>query len=365
MTTARPRLLFVSPLPPPRGGISNWMVAVRESALRERFEIRVVNSSPSAEQIVAISRLRGRRILDAIRILARVVFELVRFRPDVVHVNTSYFWAFLRDGLTIRLARLCGARTVLHVHGGDFVEWAEGSNALVDSFVRATLRKADLVIAITKPTQEWLEKEIGAERVRYLPNFVRLDAVGTAPDRSGREGRPVEVLFVGWLLEAKGVRELLAAARELPDVRFTLVGHQEPHFTAEIRDELLAFGDRLRALPARSHEEVFQLYREADVFVLPTWREGFPNVVIEAMAAGLPVVSTPVGAIPEAIEDGISGLLVPARDAVALARALRRLCDDPALRRQLGARARARVEAVFAYEIVVAQLEAFYCDLIG
>lgn len=364
MTTARRRLLFVSPLPPPTGGISNWMVAVRQSALRERFDIRVVNSSPSAEHVVAVSKLRGRRILDAVRILVAVVVELIRFRPAIVHVNTSYFWAFLRDGLTIRLARLLGARTVLHVRGGDFAEWADGSGAAVRSFIRATLRRTDLVIALTEPTQRWLEAELGSDRVRYLPNFVRLDAIGPAPDRSGRGDRPVEVLFVGWMLEAKGVRELLAAARALPEARFTTVGPQEPIFTASIQHELDALSDRLRVLPSQSREEIFRRYREADVFAFPTWREGFPNVVIEAMAAGLPVVATPVGAIPEAIEDGRSGLLVPLRDAKALEQALRRLIGDPALRAELGAQARARVEAVFSFEAVVARLGDFYAELL-
>ncbi len=112
-------------------------------------------------------------------------------------------------------------------------------------------------------------------------------------------------------------------------------------------------------------DEVFRLYHEADVFVLPTWREGFPNVVIEAMAAALPVVSTPVGAIPEAVEDGRSGLLVPVRDAAALEAALRRLIDDPAARLAMGARGRARVESTFSFEAVVARLAAIYREIAG
>ncbi|RIL04485.1 MAG: hypothetical protein DCC71_13930 [Proteobacteria bacterium] len=361
MEPTRRKLLFVSPLPPPTGGISNWMVAVRESALRERWEIRVVNSSPSAADVTGTSRLRWGRVADALRILAQVIAELVRFRPALVHVNTSYFWAFLRDGLALRCARLAGARTLLHLRGGDFPEWVEGAPAGWRAFIRATLRKTDRVIALTAHTQRWLAGEVGPERVRYLPNFVRLAAQGAPPDRSARSG-PVHVLFVGWMLEAKGVRELLAAARNLPEARFTLVGPEEPSFTATIAGTLRALGERVRVLPAQPREEIFRLYREADVFVLPTWREGFPNVVIEAMAAALPVVATPVGAIPEAIEDGKSGLLVPVRDAAALEAALRRLIDDAPLRRALGAAARERVEAVFSFDAVVAQLGAIYED---
>jgi glycosyltransferase involved in cell wall biosynthesis len=356
------RLLFVSPLPPPTGGISNWMLAVRDSALAERFAIRVVDSSPSAADVTGTSRLRLGRVVDALRIVGRVVLELARLRPSIVHVNTSYFWAFLRDGFAIRLARLAGARTVLHLRGGDFPEWANGAAAPWRAWIGATLRKCDVVIALTAHTQRWLEAELGPERVRYLPNFVRLDAIGAPPDRRGRTG-PVSVLFVGWLIEAKGVRELLAAACALADARFTLVGPAEPTFTASIRDGLGALGERVRVLPPQPREAILRLYREADVFVLPTWREGFPNVVIEAMATGLPVVATPVGAIAEVIEDGRSGLLVPARDAKALEAALRRLIDDPTLRAALGARARERVEERYTREAVVARLAAIYDEL--
>lgn len=351
-------------MPPPSGGISNWMVAVQGSALAERFEIRVVNSSPSSADVTGQSRLRLGRVGDALRILGRLVVELVRFRPALVHVNTSYFWAFLRDGVAVRLARLAGARTVLHLRGGDFPEWADGAGAAWRSFIAGTLRKTDMLVALTAHTQRWLEHEEGAERVRYLPNFVQLGAIGTPPDRSGRSG-PVEVLFVGWLLEAKGVRELLAAARNLPAARFTLVGPVDPSFTATIGSELAALGDRVRVLPTLPREEIFRLYREADVFTLPTWREGFPNVVIEAMAAGLPVVATPVGAIAEIVEEGRSGLLVPARDAGALEAALRRLIDDATLRRSLGLAARARVESIFAFDAVIARLEAVYDELLS
>jgi glycosyltransferase involved in cell wall biosynthesis len=167
------------------------------------------------------------------------------------------------------------------------------------------------------------------------------------------------------MLEAKGVRELLAAARNLPGARFTLVGPEEPSFTATIRDAVAALGERVRVLPAQPREEIFRLYREADVFVLPTWREGFPNVVVEAMAAGLPVVATPVGAIAEIVEDGRTGLLVPVKDAAALEAALGRLIDDAGLRRSLGAAGRARVEAVYAFDSVIAQLDAHYQQLLA
>jgi glycosyltransferase involved in cell wall biosynthesis len=326
--------------------------------------MRVVDTAPSEKTTVhGRSRLRADRVLDALRILGRLGWALIRFRPDLVHVNTPYYWAFVRDGLAVWIAGAFGARTLLHFRGGDFPAFAAAQAGPARVLIRRTLRRADRLLALTGPTRDFLDAEAGPEHVRLVPNFVRLEDVGEPPDRS-RRGAPVRVLFVGWILEAKGVRELLAAARQLPDVRFTLVGPEEPSFMDSIRDDLSSLSDRVELLPPRPRNEVLELYREADVFALPTYREGFPNVVLEAMAAGLPVVATPVGAIPDAVRDGREGFLVPPRDVEALTRALDALAQSPELRAEMGSRARARASAVFSLEAVVEQLESVYRELL-
>jgi len=362
--TQRRRVLLLSPLPPPVGGIGTWTLGILRSPLADRFELRVVDTSPTEKSEVAgESRMRFDRVRDATRILRDFVRELVRFRPDVVHVNTSYFWAFLRDGLAVWLASVAGARTLLHFHGGDFPEFVKGTPPLVRRLIHATLRRADRLIALTGPTRVFLEETVGVESVRYVPNFVRLEDFGEVPDRTRRSG-PCDVLFVGWIIPAKGIAELLEAARRLPELRFTLVGPTRPDYLATVRPQVDALADRLRLLPALPREQVIDLYRQADVFVLPTWREGFPNVVLEAMAAGLPVVATEVGAIPDAIENGREGFLIPPRDVDALTAALAKLATDRSLRLQMGASARARVEACFSPLAVATRLGEIYDELV-
>lgn len=357
----RLRILLLSPLPPPSGGISNWTAAVLASELATRFELRVANSSPSrAHEVTGASRPTLGRALDVPRILGRFALDLLRFRPHVVHINTSFFWGFWRDGAALWAARLSGARVLLHLRGGDFPEWVESLSALPRRAVLATLRRADTVVALTRPTQRWLEAQLGAGRVRYLPNFVH---VGADPPARDPARAPVEVLFVGWRIAAKGVRELLEAARELPGARFTLIGPEEPAFSASIQPLVNALGARVRLLPAQPRAEIERAMREADVFVLPTWREGFPNVVLEAMAAGLPVVATPVGAIPELLEAEQDGLLVAVRDARALREALARLIADPELRQRLGAHAFTHVRSRFGSAAVLGILGNLYSDL--
>jgi glycosyltransferase involved in cell wall biosynthesis len=354
--------LFLSPLPPPAGGISNWTLAVCESGLQRLFEIRVVSSSPSrATRVSGRSRWSWDRAADAVRIVLRFVRELRRFRPHVVHVNTSYFWGFWRDGLAAFVARAYGAKVVLHIRGGDFPEWVEGLSRGSRRAALGLLERTDRVVAITQPTQHWLEATIGPQRVRYLPNFVPVDARPRAP-------RPtrgfVSAIFVGWRIPAKGIVELLEAVRPLTQLRLTLVGPEDPGFSATISPPVAALGDRVQIRAEQPRAEIARLLSDADVFVLPTWREGFPNVVLEAMAAGLAIVTTPVGEIPQLIEHEISGLLVPVRDAIALRAALARLIADEPLRQRLGAAARTRATTRYAAEPVLAQLSAIYGELL-
>ena len=363
-TDRRTSLLLLSPLPPPQGGIAAWTSQILDSTLPEHFELRVLDTAVADKETVSQhSRFRFDRAFHALRILFLLLRDLVVFRPDLVHVTTPLRWAMARDATAVWLAHVAGARTLFHFRGGVLRESVETLPWPLRALVRATLRRTDRLIALTQPTRSYLETVAAPERVRYLPNFISLETVGEPPDRRARPEGAVRVLFVGWIVEAKGVRELLAAAREVKGARFALVGHQEPGFVASIRDELAELAARVELLPARPRQEVMALYREADLFVLPSWTEGFPNVVLEAMACGLPVVATTVGAIPDAVRDGEEGLLVAPRDPAALAAAIARLVSDRELRLAMGEAARRRAVRVFSREVVLEQLEAIYREL--
>ena len=365
----RTRLLFLSAMPPPTGGIPTWLLAVLSSDLRERFEMRVVNTSPPEKRYVESgSRFRVDRALRALPALFALLWQLIWFRPQLLHINTPYFWALWRDGVAVWMARLFGVKTLMHFHGGDLDESLQGLSPLLRRMIEATLRRSNCLIAITRHTEAYLREIAAPERVAYLANFLDLTDFqadfASAPDRARREG-PLRVLFVGWMLEAKGVPELLEAASRFPEVHFTLIGHHHSDFVERIADEIEAARDHVTVLEPLPREQLLGLYRDADVFVLPTRREGFPIVVLEAMASGLPVVATPVGAIPDAIRDGEDGLIIPVGDAGALTEALRRLLVDPDLRRHMGESGRRRVEEVYSREVVIRQLEELYRSLLA
>jgi glycosyltransferase involved in cell wall biosynthesis len=180
-------------------------------------------------------------------------------------------------------------------------------------------------------------------------------------------GAPV-VTLVARMLWDKGVGEFVEAARllraERPGVRFWLVGDSDPLNPAAISDDQLRQWREEGAVEWLGHrDDIPAILSQSQIACLPSYREGLPRSLLEAMAAGLSIVTTDVPGCREAVAHDVNGLIVPARDSAALGAALRILIDDPALRRRLGAAGRERAEREFASPIIIAETLAVYADL--
>jgi glycosyltransferase involved in cell wall biosynthesis len=238
------------------------------------------------------------------------------------------------------VARFGGKPFVVTLHGtgsaGALADLALARRA--PRLVRFLLRPARAVICVSEPLTEAM-RAIGVEHARFIPNGV---AVRTVSERE--DERPF-VLYAGRLAEEKGIPELVEAARGLP-----LVVAGDGPLRGLVPD----------ALGFVPHEQLEQLYDRAAVVVLPSHREGLPLCVLEAMAHGRPVVATPVGGIPQLVEDGRTGYLVPPGDPTALREALLRLLASAELRARMGAAARERVAGMCSWERVTEQtLDAY------
>lgn len=184
------------------------------------------------------------------------------------------------------------------------------------------------------------------DRLRVVPNGV--DTTRFSPRSDPGRGERLRVLFVGRMIPDKGADVLVQAAARLgrDDIEITLVGSQnfdagaQPSpYERQVRDQAAALGDRVRLLPFTPRAEVADVYRQADVVVVPSrWAEPFALTVMEGMASGVPVVASAIGGIPEVM--GAAGVQVRPDDPADLAAALDALADDEALRRRVGATCR-------------------------
>jgi glycosyltransferase involved in cell wall biosynthesis len=189
-----------------------------------------------------------------------------------------------------------------------------------------------------------------------VPNFIEDDVfVYRAIGRQEVRER-LRVLFVGWVTIMKGCREILEVARQLPRVDFALIG---PIMT-DMHTHLQRRPVNIMLYGTLDHTEVLQEMCASDVFLFPSFTEGFPIAVLEAMSVGLPVIATRVGAIPEMIEDGKGGFLFEHDDVASLVYSIRILMDDASLRLTMGRFNREKSQAHYTYSVVTSQLTTLY-----
>jgi glycosyltransferase involved in cell wall biosynthesis len=229
-------------------------------------------------------------------------------------------------------------RWSISVHGPD--EFAEApQNHLAEKLVAA-----EFVVAVSDDARGKAERALApADRgkIHTIRMGVDLERFTPGPDRPGGA---VSVLCLGRLVERKGHRFLIEAIARLEGLELVVAGDGPERESLEQLAESLGVSDRVEFAGVVGQDEALELYRRADVFCLPSLAEGLPTVLIEAMACGVPVVSTRIDGVPELVSDGEDGLLCDAGDPGALAAPLRRLVSDPSERERLGRAGRAKVE---------------------
>lgn len=204
----------------------------------------------------------------------------------------------------------------------------------------------------------------GVDTARFYPNAAMRDK---ARRESGISDDAAVILFLGRLNRDKGVLDLAksftAIAATMPDAILLLVGPEEERIFEEVRRICAGYGERIKRVGFTSHPEDYMV--AADVLCLPSYREGFGLVVIEAAATGVPAVCSRIYGITDAVEEGKTGLLFPAGDIAALTQALLKLLEDRVLRQQMGEAARVRALELFPSQKIIEEMLALYAKLLG
>ena len=362
--TRKPKMtiLIVGGFPPPGAKIFGGMVtsckALLESSFSQRFEVELIDSTQISNPPPGLVTRAAIALKRLVAYSAKVVFG----RPDAVVLFAAIGASILEKGAMAWMARLLGIPVFFFPRGAGLIDIAAGSR-FHHAWIKASLRGGTYFLCQGPTWQRFATREIGfrLERAPIVPNWTasnRLLEIG-ARRVAQVPGHSPQLLFLGWLERSKGVFELLQACAELANshsFRLIIAGRGNAEKAAREWVEQSALGRCVHFVGWVQGDDLDDLLAKSDVLVLPSWAEGLPNAMIEAMAAKLAVVVTAVGNIPDVVSDGVEALLVPPKDDVRLARALRGLLDDPLLCQSLAARGHAFARLHYAVEPAVERL---------
>jgi glycosyltransferase involved in cell wall biosynthesis len=335
------------------GGVRAVVQGYIDGGLFERFDCVYVATHRYGSAWV--------KILTALKAWIRVAVLLRKLDAPLVHVQMASRASFWRKSVVCLMARLAGRPYLLHVHGGEFAQFYEKeSGPAAQRYIRGIFAHAALVIALSQEWRERLLRICPTASVEVLTNAVAL------PDLAGLrrlEDREPTLVFLGELSRGKGTYDLVRAfasvASRFPRLKLVCGGIgaiEEVRLLAaqlEVQDRVLCPG---WLHPLSKSAEL----AGATVFILPSYAEGMPMALLEAMSWGLPVIATSVGGIPQLVTNEVDGLLVAPGDIDGVAAAITRLMNDATLRGRLGAAARTTIETSFTLEATLERLSQIY-----
>jgi glycosyltransferase involved in cell wall biosynthesis len=369
----RIRLLIIGQTPPPFGGQAIMIQALVEADLPgiEKRHVRLAYS----KEMLEMGRPQLRKAFHLLGVILRVWWQQLTFRPDVVYYppGGADKWPVVRDCVTLLAIRPFTRRLLLHIHaGGVSGVWERGiGSAPARALFRRAFFGADAAVVLSRsnpPDGQILE----ARRTYYVTNGIadvsnRVPSPAADGDRDGE----LTVLFVGVLLESKGVIELAQACAEVwrrgHAFEVCYVGQYSPEIADRLEGITADHADRLHLKGVLTGDRKWQEYARADIFCFPSFfsAEAVSLVLLEAMMFSLPVIATRWRGNSETVVDGVTGYLVECHDVRNLARRLEELVDSRDLRVRLGEAGRRRFEEEYSVATFIERMGAVVRDVMG
>lgn len=360
---ANPCVLILGPARTAMSGVSAHLNQLFESDAAREFELRHFQVGSEGR-----NESRGAKALRLITSPLALAAAVLRHRAAVVHLNSALnVGAYWRDLCYMLVARALGARVIFQQHGGALPETFFGRRRLPRAFLRATLKLPHALLVLARSEQASYRRFLPGRPVVLLPNGVALPEP-PPPERQTRAvGDPLRLLYIGRLALEKGLYETLQAvadARAAGIAAVLTIGGGGPEeaglrafagtlgITQHVHFAGPLFGDAKR-----------QAFADAHVLVLASYAEGLPYALLEGMAAGLPVIATPVGAIPDVVDHGRHGCLVAPGDPDAITEAITWLARKPLAQADMGRAAAERIAQGYTSERMTRGLTRAYRQL--
>jgi len=355
---ATKKILILGKLPPPFMGPALATKIILQSELKLRYRLIHIDTK-AYDSLSELGKWSLKKVLRNYSIYFRMLKTCITRTPDLVLVPISQATTgFIKDSIFILIAWITGRKVIVQLRGSDFKSWLLNAKGWVRKYVAFVLHRTHGVIVLGQSLRHLFEDYFPAEKIYVVPNGANYNLA-----YSSKHNQPLKVLYLANLQASKGIEDLVDAVRilcseGLRNFKVDVVGEWRKTET-KIACETSVKENNLPITfhPANAGEGKMKFLREADIFVFPPRApEGHPWVIVEAMAAGLPVISTDRGAIAESVLDGQNGFIVPVQNPHALSSKLKMLIQDAFLRDRMGKESRRLYEENFTEEKMVERL---------
>jgi glycosyltransferase involved in cell wall biosynthesis len=356
-------IIFMAPTPSPYMGPSVATEIILNSRFVEEFNVIHIDTA-DRRPLSKLTKIDVTNIYLGLKHFFLLLQKLLFNKADLVYIPISQRTVgFLRDTLFIALSKLFKKKVVLHLRGGYFREFYNSSGKVTKYIVRKTLKHTDRMIVLGECLKVLFVGLVPPEKLSVVPNG--LDMVfDSNQDRNPSEDK-ILILFLSNLIETKGFKEVLYTVKQVTqrhaNVRYVFAGGWRKNRVRRECEEYIEkenIKDYVDFIGTIAGKEKVKLYKDADLFVFPTYypMEGHPWAIVEAMAAGLPIITTDQGCIRESVVDGKNGFIIPKRDAMAVTEKIIYLIENPHQREEMGRKSREFYEANFTKEHFVQRM---------
>lgn len=361
------KILFATPFGTATGGIVKWaqhIVGYYNSIDNKECEIDILQMDrQSFTNIDSAIKRAYYGVRDYYKFLLGEKKMMQSEKYDIFHLVSSASISLFKDLIMLHVANKRGVKSVVHFHFGRIPQLAKANN-WEWKMICKVVKTATTTIVLDKASLETLKKA-GFNNVLQLPNPVA-PKVAEIIENTTREIKPRTLLFAGHGIRTKGVYELVNACKQIPNIKLKMIGN----IADEVKKELQAMAenaDWLNVTGEYPYEKTIKEMLSCDVFVLPTYTEGFPNVILESMACGCAIVTTPVGAIPEMLEEENGqryGILVEPKKAQELKEGIEAMLNDETLKAECRKNVQQRVNERYNIDAVWRQMLNIWTETI-
>ena len=362
----KPRILILGKLPPPYMGPAIATQIILNSSLNDSFELLHIDTKVN-DSLNEMGRWSVRKLFRYFSLYMKMFVMLISKRPKLVLVPISQSTiGFLKDAVLIFLSRITFTKVIVQLRGSNFLNWQKRSGKWTRLFVRMTLRSTSGVIVLGQNLRYLFKDIFPDEKIFVSPNGADYNF-----RFQEKQNAVVKLLYLANLQSSKGIEDVIAAVKVLAqkrtDFHLDVVGQWR---SEQIKKWCLTFVVEnnlpVTFFPPDAADKKFNFLSNADVFVFtPREPEGHPWVIVEAMAAGLPIISTDQGAIIESVREAENGFIVKVQNPAEIAQKLDFLISDPLLRIKMAKNSRKAYEERFTEAQMVKRLTEIFTSVIA